>query len=306
MALLQSALADQLAHSRERVITLLSFSGDPAALQRARDNLLRGSADKKAYALEVIDIQTPQALRGVVLSLLDDLSPEQRLQKLSGLFPQTKLERGERLRELSLNSEHRINTWTQACALYAANQLEAPNLSGIIAPQLDAPDKLIHETAAWLQQSIGTGRGERHMLSTIEKVIILKTVSIFAETPDEILADVAVVSTVSDVPAGEMIFQKGDVGDSLYIIASGRVRVHDGDRTINNLFTGNVFGEMAVLDPEPRSASVTAIEDTQLLCLDQQALYELIDDRPEVARGLLKVLSQHLRNRMRDLAELPN
>jgi len=82
------------------------------------------------------------------------------------------------------------------------------------------------------------------------------------------------------------------------------VRVHDGARTLNDIVTGNVFGEMAVLDPQPRSASVTAIEDTELLRLDQQALYELIDDRPEVARGLLQVLSQHLRNRMRDLAEL--
>lgn len=144
------------------------------------------------------------------------------------------------------------------------------------------------------------------MLSTIEKVIILKTVSIFAETSDEILAEVAAISTETEASVGETIFEKGDSGDSLYIIASGQVRVHDGDRTINDLVTGNVFGEMAVLDPEPRSASVKAIEDTHLLRLDQQALYELIDDRPEVARGLLKVLSQHLRNRMRDLAELRN
>lgn len=142
------------------------------------------------------------------------------------------------------------------------------------------------------------------MLSTIEKVIILKTVGIFAETSDEVLAEVAAVTTETELPAGEKIFEKGDAGDSMYIIASGRVRVHDGDRVINDLVSGNVFGEMAILDPEARSASVTTVEDTQLLRLDQQALYELIDDRPEVARGLLKVLSQHLRNRMRDLAEL--
>jgi ATP:ADP antiporter, AAA family len=303
-ALLQSALTDQVARSRDRVLTLLSFRGDAPALSRARDNLLRGPADKHAYALEVIDIQTPQELKAGVLPLLENISPEQRWQRLSGLFPQPRLERGPRLRELALNSERRLNAWTQTCALYTANALALPDLPEIVTPLLTAPQPLIRETAAWFYPLTTTGRREERMLSTIEKVIILKTVSIFAETDDEVLAEVAAITTELAVSAGQTIFEKGDRGDSLYMIATGRVRVHDGDRTLNDLVTGNVFGEMAVLDPEPRSASVTAVEDTQLLRLDQQALYELIDDRPEVARGLIQVLSQHLRNRMRDLADL--
>jgi hypothetical protein len=303
-ALLQAALADQVARSRERVLTLLSFSGDALALLRARDNLLRVPSDQKAYALEVIDIQTPRELKAGVLPLLDDLSPEQLRQRLSGAFPQPQHERGQRLCELALNAERRLDAWTQACALYTANRLALPNLPAIIAPLLDAPDDLVRATAGWIQQSTAGSTGDRRMLSTIEKVIILRTVSIFAETSDQILAEVAAIATEQDAAAGERIFEKGAVGDSMYMIASGRVRVHDGARALNDLSTGNVFGEMAVLDPQPRSAAVTAIEDTQLLRLDQQALYELIDDRPEVARGLLQVLSQHLRNRMRDLSEL--
>ena len=61
---------------------------------------------------------------------------------------------------------------------------------------------------------------------------------------------------------------------------------------------------MAVLDPEPRLASVTAVEDTRLFRLDQGAFYELMDDRIEVARGIIHVLSQHLRARVRDLNDL--
>jgi AAA family ATP:ADP antiporter len=146
-ALLQSALADQVARSRERVLALLSFSGDAPALQRARDNLLRGPADKKAYALEVIDIQTPRELKGSVLPLLDDLSPEQRRQRLSGVFPQPQLDRGARLCELALNAERRLDAWTQACVLYTASVLALPNLPEIITPLLAAPDHLVRETA---------------------------------------------------------------------------------------------------------------------------------------------------------------
>ena len=142
------------------------------------------------------------------------------------------------------------------------------------------------------------------MLSTLERVIILKTVSIFAETPDEILAEVAAICDEIELPGGQTVFEKGDPGDSLYIIVSGQVRVHDDDRLLNYLNERDVFGEMAVLDPETRSASVTTVEETRLLRVDQQALFEVMDDRPEVARGIIQVLSRHLRNRLKDLAEL--
>jgi CRP/FNR family cyclic AMP-dependent transcriptional regulator len=140
------------------------------------------------------------------------------------------------------------------------------------------------------------------LLSTIEKVIILGTVDIFAATAEEILAEVANLLVEVEVPPGTQIFAKDDLGDSMYIIVSGRVRVHDGEHTLNELGERTVFGEMALLDSTTRLASVTAIENTRLLQLDQDAFYELMDDQIEIARGVIKVLSGHLRARMSDLA----
>jgi CRP/FNR family transcriptional regulator, cyclic AMP receptor protein len=142
------------------------------------------------------------------------------------------------------------------------------------------------------------------MLSTIEKVLILKTVNLFSGTPDEILAEVATLLAEVELPADKTIFRKGEQGDCMYIIVSGRVKAHDGDHIFNYLEEGQVFGEMAVLDPEPRVASITAVEDTHLLRLDQEPFYELMEDRIEVARGVIRVLSGHLRNRVRDVTEL--
>jgi len=112
--------------------------------------------------------------------------------------------------------------------------------------------------------------------------------------------------TLEEVPlsAGETIFEKGDTGDCMYLIVGGEVRVHDGGRTLNHLQTGDVFGEMAVLDAEPRMASVTAVKDSQLLRLAQEPLYEVMEDRSEVGRGIIRVLSRHLRDRAQDLNEL--
>jgi CRP-like cAMP-binding protein len=142
------------------------------------------------------------------------------------------------------------------------------------------------------------------MLSTVEKVLILKTVSMFSRTPDNVLADVAELLEEVDVSENETIFSKGDSGDSLYMILDGKVRVHDDGRLLNYLGERDVFGEMALLDPEPRLASVTAVEATRLFRLDQAPFYELMAERPEVATGIIRVLTGHLRNRVRDIAQL--
>lgn len=141
-------------------------------------------------------------------------------------------------------------------------------------------------------------------LSTIEKVLILKTVSIFAETPDEVLVDVTAILEELDIPMGDTIFAKGDLGACMYIIVDGRVRVHDGERTLDELGAGDVFGEMAVLDAAPRMASATALDPTRLFRLDQDSLYEVMADRIEVVRGIIGVLSGRLRARAHDVAEL--
>lgn len=133
------------------------------------------------------------------------------------------------------------------------------------------------------------------MLLTIEKVMIMKTTDIFSETREEHLAEVAAVLEEEHVKSGQTIFDKDDIGRSMYIIAQGRVRVHDGDRTIAILEQRDVFGELAALDPEPRVASVTALEDSHLFRLNQDALYEMMAEHIEVVRGIIRVLCQRLR-----------
>ncbi len=137
------------------------------------------------------------------------------------------------------------------------------------------------------------------MLLTIEKVIILKSVNIFSETPEEDLVEVASIVEEMEVKAGETIFEKGDIGASMYIIVKGRMRVHDGDKEIATLEERTVFGELAALDPMPRTAAVTAIEDSLLFCLDEAPLYDLMAEHVEVVRGIIRVLCRRMRNMVR-------
>ena len=133
------------------------------------------------------------------------------------------------------------------------------------------------------------------MFLTIEKVIILKAVNIFSEIPERGLVEAASVLEEARLEAGETVFAKGDTGNSLYVIVDGGVRIHDGDQTIATLGPGEVFGELAALDPEPRMASVTASEPTLLLRMGHAELNELMAGHPEVATGIIHVLCRRLR-----------
>jgi CRP/FNR family transcriptional regulator, cyclic AMP receptor protein len=125
---------------------------------------------------------------------------------------------------------------------------------------------------------------------TIERVMLLRTVDFFASTDADILAAVAGILEEVDVSAGEQIIRAGELSSAMYITVYGRVRVHDGDTVLAELGRGEVFGELSALDPEPRTASVTACEDTKLLRLDHEALFDMMAQRVEVAHAIIRFL----------------
>ena len=303
--LLAAALKLELAQARERILLLLSFAFDQQALLRAREALRTGSPAQKAYVLEVIDTQLPAEWRPLVLPLMEDsdgrAEPPLELEHADG-----KSLTGQLCAVISPAEDTQFSTWVRACAIYTATRQAAlPCLDAIRQAALE-PDPLLKTTAEWSLVRLvpEENKGNHAMLSTIEKVLILKSVSMFGQTPDNVLADVANLIEECEVSAGETIFRQGEPGDSLYVVIEGRVKVHIGDQELNQLGERDVFGEMALLDPEPRLASVTALEQTRLFRLDQAPFYELLAERPEIAGGIIRVLTRHLRNRVQDMAEL--
>lgn len=134
------------------------------------------------------------------------------------------------------------------------------------------------------------------MLSTVEKVLFLKSIELFSQIPGEDLAQVALIAAEEVRENGEDIFHEGDAGDALYLVVGGRVRVHRGDKVIAELGERECFGEMAILDAEPRSATVTAIVETNLLKLARDDFQEIMTEKPQIGLGIIKVLSRRLRH----------
>jgi CRP-like cAMP-binding protein len=133
------------------------------------------------------------------------------------------------------------------------------------------------------------------MITTAEKVLFLKGIDLFSALAGEDLAEIAVIAEEIERDAGETIVVEGEPGDALYFVLDGRVRVHRGDTAVAELGAREVFGEMALLDAAPRSASVSALTDVTLLAIGRDDFDDIMRDRPEVAIGVIKVLVRRLR-----------
>lgn len=137
---------------------------------------------------------------------------------------------------------------------------------------------------------------ETDELLTIERVAVLHRVDLFRSVPGHVLVPVARVLEEVRVATGVTFIERGAVEDWLFVIADGAVRVHVGERALREMGPGGVVGDLAVLAPAPRSASVTATEPTLLLRLRRKPFEELLDDHPEIARAVISTLAQMLQS----------
>lgn len=323
MSVLKRALIQKVERNRERVLLLLSFIYPPQSILRAKSHLVEKTVEQRAYALEVIENTVSNDLRDLVFPLIETSDPKECLKLLDSWFPQQRKTQEEHLWEMASGNQNWITPWIRCCALYIAGRLPMRKYDDLVVSALSSPHPLVRETAVWALGRMNSGnlqgrlrnflrddservskmarcilnqQGGKLVLSTIEKIIILKTVNIFSEIPDDELAELASRIQEVEVAAGDSIIKAGELGTSMYIVVNGKVRVHVGNREVTVLGERAVFGELAALDPEPRSASITALEDTLLFSVDQDTLYELMAEQVKMARGIIRVLCQRLRS----------
>lgn len=144
------------------------------------------------------------------------------------------------------------------------------------------------------QLPITNYQGQMTNLET--RLRFLQEVAIFQEIEqNDFLPELA--KTLEEVvfPANQTIFTKGDEGQLLYILVSGKVKVHLDDFTLAFLEPGAYFGEMALFESRPRSASATAVEESKCLVLTGEQVYKAIKESPNIALNLIRVLAQRVR-----------
>src|SRR5947207_1883916 len=134
-----------------------------------------------------------------------------------------------------------------------------------------------------------------------EKMRHLQKVDIFADCTKKQLKAVAAISRVVEVPVGTMLTRAGESGEEFLFILDGSATVEVTRRKRLKLGPGEFFGEMSLLDGEPRSATVRAETDMRLLVILRRNFQTLLTEVPELTRNILIVLSRRLREIERTL-----
>jgi len=130
--------------------------------------------------------------------------------------------------------------------------------------------------------------------------LALRQIGLFANLSEQALAALAVRMRVRAYRKGEVLFHKDDPGTALFLVRTGRVKISafssEGKEAVFTVHgPGDVFGELALLDGAPRSATATALESTKLLTLDRSAFVAFLREQPEASLVLLSELAERVR-----------
>ena len=137
------------------------------------------------------------------------------------------------------------------------------------------------------------------------KVKLLKNVRLFSACNDKELGRIASLVDEINVEKGRVLTKEGEQGGEAFIIADGKASATLRKKKLATYGPGALFGEMSLLDHGPRAATITADTEMHLLVLDPRSFVSLLDEVPSVARKILRVLAERLREIEKAPKDLP-
>jgi len=266
---LRTAYRDAMLRDRRLAFFILGLLENPSVIQKVDQELRLGTSRSRGNALEVLsNVGDRESAR--LLVLVHEAGPlEERAQLVAGIAP--------------------VPTAAEE-VLVAAHRSEVP---------------WIRMGARALDPQEGDAPPEEE---TMQRLLALKQVDLFANLGLEQLDAVHEATREAEYLPNEIIFREGERGEKLYLLLEGRVGVVKNHGTPNELQLATVsavdyFGEMAILDNEPRSATVVALSHARLLTLDGASLKDLILHMPEISFEIFSVLTARIRSAETRLSE---
>jgi hypothetical protein len=259
----RAALRDEFELARGSVYAALAVEYDTGRLRDVETLVQTGDDDDRANAIEVLDVMLAADHRRAVIAVLE---PADIADLATALPAATETARPTECLQ-ALRDEPRLTPWTRRVVADHLDHLDHP----------PRPD------------------GGTTMDPTIERVLALRRVDIFSRLSYDSLVELAGLVRTRAEPAGTVIIAAGSVGHELYAITSGAVEVQGANGQVTRLEAGTVFGELAVLDPMPRSATVVAATPVELIVVSRTTVLALADRRPAVMTEIARVLARRLR-----------
>jgi hypothetical protein len=258
------------------------------------------TADNPATLREALS-GADEGLRESVIEQLRDTLPQGIGEMLVDTFRET------RSREITLSTLtdilyarlQSVDPYVRAVSLYALGQRGATT-SDILETFSKDEHGLVRETALRLRDRQTSGAHPE--LMTVEKMIALRSAPIFSRLAPEGLAELASESREAELTPGANLCREGEPGNEVFILVDGEVEVvardGAGENVVSTERAGAFIGELAVLDPAPRSAGLRAGKSgARVLRLDGEAFNYALKAEPSIASHVIRTLAQRLRRR---------
>jgi hypothetical protein len=277
------------ARAIERLMRGLSFAPDDETGKQMRAALASPHQSQRESVIEQLQQAVPPSIAERLLTAYrETASIESSWLTLSDML---------RARTQSLDP------YIRAVALYALSERGVHDEKILERLSADEHD-VVRETAQHLRERAGregASVGSHPGLITVEKMIALRSAPIFSTLGPESLAELARASSEDEYAPGEALCVEGEFGDEVFILLRGEAQVfrleNDGQELLDVEKAGGFIGEMAVLDPAPRSATVLAATDgVRALRLNGSAFREALNNDPAIASSVIRRLAQRLRD----------
>jgi len=296
--LLFNALDQEVLHAQENIFFALSLSYSRDTLQKAY-RLWHSPGGKTELGIEILYNIIDASTRDLVLKIFSDEPLAARLDYLKLHLPTQPSSMDLSLLAVLSDDSGIFSEWLKICVLEQYLQPSTQLPEPILVRYLTCCNPILKEVAEMIlsYSSINAlaKTKETKLLSTLDKLRTLTKVSIFEGIRDEVLSEMAQNLQEEYYDGGTVLFKEGELGNTAYIILSGKVHITKGDNLLAELTDGQCFGEMAILDSENRSATATMVIPSVLLKIDEYQMREFMADDVEIASGIIRELLKRLR-----------
>ena len=285
VVLLGDLLREREWQTEQRILSALALIGTEESIKLIAAGLRSHDQEMRAEALEALDTLGDRRIAHGLVPLLEESPTSSAAHDPRAV-----------LTELSVHAD----PWLRAFAVHALSVLLARDWKVLITRARQDPVDFVRQAA-----EEASGAKEGHLtetlrtLGTLDRILFLRQVPLFGNLAPEDLQQIAQIATERVFSPNEYVCREGEIGDELFVIVEGQVKItkgmNGGARTLRTLQVGEHIGELAILREQPRSAS--AVADTgnvRALAIRGAALKSILRDRPEVAMAMLGSLAERM------------
>lgn len=288
----------------EHTIRVLAIHDKTGRMKTAWRGIFSPDTRQRANAIELLNDVLDRPTFNAMLPLLESPTPQMTLEegrrvvKIANLDPEGKT---------SLTDLIASQDWVDVLLGLNLAQ-EHPDLCDIreVSNQLaDTANKHILKEVQMVLNKSDKGENDSQRIDSTEismgeKILLLKEIDIFSGLSAAELAAIAAETKELDYPEGETVIKQNEVGETVFLIIDGKVEVimeqgNDQEVVLDHISSGGAFGEMALIDDAPRSATIRTVEPCRFLILHKQEFKETAMEFPRISLQICSVLSQRIR-----------